>query len=236
MKSAGSLAVQKTNERPGTRCVVRNVRMSAYKARQVLDLIRGETVPRAAEILQYTERSAADVIAKGLSSAVANAIHNDGQVLEELYVAACYADEGPTLKRWRPRARGRATRIRKRTCHITIIVGRQSDQALALQQAREAARSAGRQRRATSGAEARRRRVASSRAAAGTGVDDEAPPTDAEVDPIESDAVDVEAAVDTDAVDTDAVDTDVADTSDEAAAEADEQPPTDEAAADEDDD
>ncbi len=114
----------KTNERPGTRAVHRHAGLSASKARQVLDLIRGEDVQRAAEILTGTEREAAEVVGKVLTSAVANAAHNDSQNPEELYVAACYADEGATMKRWRPRARGRATRIRKRTCHITIIVSR----------------------------------------------------------------------------------------------------------------
>ncbi len=113
----------KTNERPGTRAVLRGSRMSAYKAREVLDLIRGQDVARAAEILRFSERSAATVIGKVLASAVANARENDSLDPEDLYVSACYADEGGTLKRWRPRARGRATRIRKRTCHITVIVG-----------------------------------------------------------------------------------------------------------------
>jgi large subunit ribosomal protein L22 len=135
----------KTNERPGTRCVVRHVRMSATKARVVLDLVRGKTVREAAEILAFTERGAAEVVAKALNSAVANAITNDGQVPEELYVSACFADEGPTLKRWRPRARGRATRIRKRTCHITIIVARLSDKELQDRQRRDGA--SGSQRR-----------------------------------------------------------------------------------------
>jgi large subunit ribosomal protein L22 len=165
VKTAGSVAINKTNERPGTRAQVRYVRLSPYKARQVLDLIRGETVPRAAEILQYTERRAADVIGKCLASAVANAINNDGQVLDELEVAACYADEGPTLKRWRPRARGRATRIRKRTCHITVIVGRMDDAKLDLNRAKESARAASGQGRARTASEARRRRVERSRGA-----------------------------------------------------------------------
>ena len=99
------------------------MRMSATKARVVLDLIRGKTVQQAGEILQFTERDAAEVVGKCLASAVANAMNNDGQTADELYVSACYADEGPTLKRWRPRARGRATRIRKRTSHVTVIVG-----------------------------------------------------------------------------------------------------------------
>jgi large subunit ribosomal protein L22 len=154
----------KTNERPGTRCVVRHVRMSAWKARVVLDLVRGKTVREAAEILAFTERGAAEVIAKALNSAVANAITNDGQVPEELYVSACYADEGPTLKRWRPRARGRATRIRKRTCHVTLIVSRLPEDVLTRQRAADAARSAGRRgRTAQDAAEARRRRVQRSR-------------------------------------------------------------------------
>ena len=130
----------KTNERPGTRCEVRYVRMSASKARVVLDLIRGKTIREAAEILAFTERSAAEVLAKALNSAVSNAINNDGQAAEELYVSACFADEGPTLKRWRPRARGRATRIRKRTCHITLIVSRLSEERLTVRRNAEAAK------------------------------------------------------------------------------------------------
>src|SRR5690606_19553976 len=99
-----------------------DVRMSATKARAVLDLIRNVSVEEARDVLVYTERAAAEVIAKALDSAVANAANNDGVDPETLYVSACYADEGRTLYRFRPRARGRATRIRKRTCHITIIV------------------------------------------------------------------------------------------------------------------
>src|SRR6476646_10804567 len=129
----------KTNERPGTRAVVRHARMSAYKAREVLDLIRGKEVQQADEILQFAERDAAIVIRKCLHSAMANAEHNDVIDPTELYVSACYADEGPTLKRWRPRARGRATRIRKRTCHITIIVSRIAPEKLELIRQRELA-------------------------------------------------------------------------------------------------
>ena len=137
----------KTNERPGTRAVHRHCGMSASKARQVLDLIRGEDVQRAAEILTGTEREAAELIGKVLSSAVANAAHNDSQNPEELYVSACYADEGATMKRWRPRARGRATRIRKRTCHITILVSRLPADKLELRRRRMEAVSANRSRR-----------------------------------------------------------------------------------------
>ena len=141
------MTATKTNERPGTRAVHRYCGMSASKARQVLDLIRGEDVQRAAEILTGTEREAAEIIGKVLTSAVANAAHNDQQNPEELYVSACYADEGTTMKRWRPRARGRATRIRKRTCHITIIVSRLPADQLELRRRRMEAVSANRSRR-----------------------------------------------------------------------------------------
>lgn len=144
----------KTNERPGTRAVLRHHRMSATKARVVLDLIRGKDVDRAADILRDTPREAADVIGKLLASAVANAVHNDGLDAEDLYVSACYADEGVTLKRWRPRARGRATRIRKRSCHITVIVSRMPEERLVRRRAERQAAGAQRQRRV---AESRRR-------------------------------------------------------------------------------
>jgi large subunit ribosomal protein L22 len=144
------MTATKTNERPGTRAVHRHSGMSASKARQVLDLIRGVDVQRAAEILNGVEREAAEVIGKVLASAVANAAHNDSQNPEELYVSACYADEGATMKRWRPRARGRATRIRKRTCHITIIVSRLPADKLELRRKRMEAVSANRSRRVES--------------------------------------------------------------------------------------
>jgi large subunit ribosomal protein L22 len=221
----------KTNERPGTRAQVRYVRMSAYKAREVLDLVRGLPVAQAADVLRFTERGAAQPIGKLLASAVANAEHNDEQDASELYVSACYADEGPTLKRWRPRARGRATRIRKRTCHITIIVSRMSPDQLERHRAKLEA-SAGRSAPAArdSGA-SRRARVARSR---GQDVDeaaaDEIPgePTEDTVDAVEDAAAD-EAGTDETAADeipgeptedtVDAVDDAAAD-----AAETDEQP------------
>jgi large subunit ribosomal protein L22 len=98
------------------------VRLSARKARIVLTHIRGRSVPEARTILAFTQRAAALEIDKVLRSAVANAetnplLHWNG---DDLLVQAAYADEGPTLKRWRPRARGRVNRINKRTCHITI--------------------------------------------------------------------------------------------------------------------
>ena len=98
------------------------VRLSARKARIVLQHIRGRSVPEARTILAFTQRAAAVEIEKVLRSAVANAetnplLHWNG---DDLVVQSAYADEGPTLKRWRPRARGRVNRINKRTCHITI--------------------------------------------------------------------------------------------------------------------
>ncbi len=153
------MAGTKTNERPGTRARVSYVRSSAYKAREVLDLIRGKSCGDAHDILAFSERDVARPISKVLDSAIANAEHNDGLDVDELYVSSCYADEGPTLKRWRPRARGRATRIRKRTCHITLIVSRYDPDTLEQVRARQS-------QRGVAAAEARRRRVARSRAAA----------------------------------------------------------------------
>ncbi len=143
----------KTNEREGTRAVLRHFHMSASKARLVLNLIRGEDVTTAREILSATTREAAEVINKLLASAVANAVANDGAVAEELYVATAYADEGATMKRFSPRARGRAGRINKRTTHITIIVARMDDERLEHVRASRNARAAA----------SRQRRVASSR-------------------------------------------------------------------------
>jgi large subunit ribosomal protein L22 len=120
----------KTNEREGTRAVLRHARMSPYKVREVLDLIRGKPVHEAEDILRFSERDASFTVGKVLRSAVANAENNDELDPEELFVSACYADEGATIKRWRPRARGRATRIRKRTSHITVIVSRLPDEQL----------------------------------------------------------------------------------------------------------
>lgn len=150
---------RKTNERPGVRAVQRGAGMSAYKAREVLDLIRNKPVGEARTILQFSERGAAAEIIKVLDSAVANAGNNNDIPPEELFVAACYADEGPTMKRWRPRARGRATRIRKRTCHITIIVGRYTQSELDAIRDRLAAKG----QTSTSASAERARRVARSR-------------------------------------------------------------------------
>jgi large subunit ribosomal protein L22 len=98
------------------------VRMSPRKARLVADHIRGRPVPEARTILAFTDRRAARVLEKVLSSAVANAEANHGLVGDELIVEAAFVDEGPVIKRWRARARGRVARIRKPTCHITLLL------------------------------------------------------------------------------------------------------------------
>ena len=143
----------KTNEREGTRAVLRYYHMSASKARVVLDLIRGEDVNTARDILAGTTREAADVILKLMMSAIANAVNNDGLNADDLYVAAAYADEGPTMKRFTPRARGRAGRIRKRSCHITVIVAQMDPDRLEIVRAARSAQAS----------MSRSRRVASSR-------------------------------------------------------------------------
>jgi large subunit ribosomal protein L22 len=160
------MAATAVKDRPSTKAQVRYVRMSASKARQVLDLIRGKSVADADDVLALSERDAGRVIQKCLRSAVANAEHNDGLDPEELFVSTCFADEGPTLRRFRPRARGRATRIRKRTCHITVIVSRYDADELAARRERERAKGATGGRRDTSAS--RRRRVARSRGEAAT--------------------------------------------------------------------
>ena len=130
-------------ERSGTKAPATYVRTSASKVRVVLDLVRGLDVKSADQILQLTERHTAIPVRKLLASAVANAVNNDNQDADELYVIACFADEGPTLKRFKPRARGRASRILKRTCHVTIIVARMSDARIAIVQARAERQGAG---------------------------------------------------------------------------------------------
>jgi large subunit ribosomal protein L22 len=141
LNEGATVATLERGERHGTKATAKYVRSSAYKARSVLDLIRGLDVRRADEVLQFTERGIATDVRKVLASAVANATNpnNAGSYIadaDELFVLACFADEGPTLRRFSPRARGRATRIRKRTCHITVVVARMSEQRLTIAQAR----------------------------------------------------------------------------------------------------
>ena len=123
-RAAGRKRDRRRTPEPGVlvRAQARYVRTSARKARLVCDHIRGKDVEEARAILAFTPRAAAKPWLKLLESAVANAEHNHELVGEELKVAAVHADEGPTLKRFRPRAMGRATRIRKRTSHLTITL------------------------------------------------------------------------------------------------------------------
>ncbi len=146
-------------ERSGTKASALYVRMSASKVRAVLNLIRDLPVRRADEVLQFTDKEAARVVRKVLASAVANAVNNDEQDAEELYVKAAFADEGPTLKRFTPRARGRAGRINKRTAHITVVVDRLDDDRIEVVQAREARRTAAGRRRVAAGGSAASRKA-----------------------------------------------------------------------------
>ena len=101
---------------------LKGARLSAQKARLVADQIRGMSVEEALDLLQFSGRKGADIIKKVLESAIANAEHNDGADVDELKVSTIFVDEGMTMKRIRPRAKGRADRILKRSCHITVKV------------------------------------------------------------------------------------------------------------------
>jgi|TARA_B110000003_G_scaffold235909_1_gene240336 large subunit ribosomal protein L22 len=101
---------------------LKGARMSAQKARLVADQVRGKSVEAALEILQFSTKKGADIIKKVLESAIANAEHNDGADVDELKVSTIFVDEGMTMKRIKPRAKGRADRILKRSCHITVKV------------------------------------------------------------------------------------------------------------------
>ncbi len=105
------------------KAIARYVRVSPRKARVVVDTIRNKSVAQARETLAFEERAMAEVVLKVLNSAVANAENQHHVRPESLVVKACYVDEGPTIKRFRPRAKGSASRINKRTSHITVIVG-----------------------------------------------------------------------------------------------------------------
>jgi large subunit ribosomal protein L22 len=111
-----------TTEYPSAVAKARFVHVSASKARRVIDLVRGKSVTDALDILRWAPQAASEPVAKVIASAAANAQNNEGLDPSTLVVATVYADEGPTAKRIRPRAQGRAFRIRKRTSHITVIV------------------------------------------------------------------------------------------------------------------
>jgi large subunit ribosomal protein L22 len=107
---------------PGARAVARHVRISPNKARRVVNLVRGLPAKEALTVLQFAPQAASEPVYKVLASAIANAENNERLDPDALLVSEAFVDEGPTLKRFRPRAQGRAYRIRKRTCHITIAV------------------------------------------------------------------------------------------------------------------
>ena len=106
-----------------TSSVVRGVRLSVDKGRLVADLIRGKKVDQALNILAFTQKKAAGIVKKALDSAIANAEHNDGADIDELFVKTIYGEQGTTLKRFSARAKGRGNRISKPTCHIYVTVG-----------------------------------------------------------------------------------------------------------------
>lgn len=157
------------------RATLRYVRGSAPKARVVLDQIRDKSYVKAAETLKFSERRIAGKVLQCLESAGANAENNKQFDTDELFVLECYADVGPSIKRWRPRARGRATPITKRTCHITVVLGRFTAEEREIMTSRS-----------TAAQEARRRRVAASRAEAASKeakAEEEAKAADDETEP-----------------------------------------------------
>ncbi|HBU12878.1 MAG TPA: 50S ribosomal protein L22 [Clostridiales bacterium] len=115
-------AARQDNKDKRPKAIARHIRISSRKVKSVIDLIRGLSVAQAQAVLAGTPNGPAEPVKKLLDSAVANAENNMNLTQDTLYVAEVYADQGPTLKRFRPRAQGRATRIRKRTSHITIIL------------------------------------------------------------------------------------------------------------------
>ncbi|WP_419930705.1 50S ribosomal protein L22 [Candidatus Poriferisodalis sp.] len=192
----------------GAKATHKYARLSASKARVVLNLIRDEDLALARDRLRFCERGAAEVVSKVLESAVANATNNEQLDADELYVAECWADEGPVLKRWRPRARGRATRIFKQTSHITVIVAQLSPEELEMREARLAASGS------QTAAAARAARVAASRAGTDTGEADETAPEDADATATDN-VDDIDDAAD-EAADTASDDIEAIDASDEA--------------------
>ena len=161
-------------ERSGSKAQLRWVRMSASKFRPVLNQIRGLDVPSARAVLSLHSVEAARIVQKVLNSAAANATHNDQLDEESLFVKACFADESPTIKRFRPRARGRANTRLRRGAHVTVVVAAYSAEELKARE--DLAASSGRGEKAD-----RRRRVAASkaRAAADSAGDTEKPDSEA---------------------------------------------------------
>jgi len=122
MNAKASGATAEDTAAPRARAQARYVRMTPMKVRRAVDLVRGRSVADALAILKFAPQAAAEPVAKVVASAAANAENNDGIDPATLIIETAFVDEGPTLKRFQPRAQGRAFRIRKRTCHITIEV------------------------------------------------------------------------------------------------------------------
>lgn len=121
-RSREKSAARKANDDKRPRAIAKYVRISSRKVKVVIDLIRGKSVAEAKAILAFTPKAASEPVLKVLNSAVANAENNLDMSADQLFVAEVFANQGPTLKRFRPRAQGRASRIRKRTSHITVIL------------------------------------------------------------------------------------------------------------------
>ena len=121
-RSSAKRAARKANADKRPRAIAKYVRISSRKVNVVIDLIRGKSVAEAKAILAFTPKAASEPVLKVLNSAVANAENNLDMSADQLFVAEVFANQGPTLKRFRPRAQGRASRIRKRTSHITVIL------------------------------------------------------------------------------------------------------------------
>ena len=121
-RSREKSAARTANADTRPRAIAKHVRISSRKVKVVIDLIRGKSVAEAKAILAFTPKAASEPVLKVLNSAVANAENNLDMSADQLFVAEVFANQGPTLKRFRPRAQGRASRIRKRTSHITVIL------------------------------------------------------------------------------------------------------------------
>ena len=122
-----SVRAEMSNQVTSAKAVTRTVRIAPRKVRLVLDLIRGKKVGEAIAILKFTPKAGAPIVEKVLMSAIANADHNYDLDLENLYVSEAFANEGPTMKRFRPRAKGSASPINKRTSHITVVVSEKEE-------------------------------------------------------------------------------------------------------------
>jgi len=120
MKQRAALRLENKDTRP--KAFARHIRMSPYKVRAVLDLVRLKSANEAIAILTHTSRIAREPVLKVLNSAIANAEHNNGYARADLFIAEIYADDGPTIKRMQPVSKGRGHSILKRTCHITVIL------------------------------------------------------------------------------------------------------------------